>query len=144
MLEHDLRLSRRRFVQLAGAGGAVLLVPSWARGATLPPAARLRGDSVVVRWNQAALQGVRDGKLGPPMVSRALAIVHTCVYDAWAAYDRDALGTRLGDALRRPPAERTRGNKEKAISFAAYRAPRSLSPAGRDPEDHQPDARSRL
>src|SRR5207302_2041774 len=30
MLEHDLRLSRRRFVQLAGAGGAVLLVPSWA------------------------------------------------------------------------------------------------------------------
>jgi len=39
-------------------------------------------DSIVVRWNQAALQGVRDSKLGPPMVARALAIIHTCAYDA--------------------------------------------------------------
>jgi len=131
MLEHDLWLSRRRFVQLAGAGGAVLLVPSWARGATRPPAAQPRGDSVVVRWNQAALQGVRDAKLGPPMVSRALAIVHTCVYDAWAAYDRDAVGTRLGSSLRRPTAERTRANKEEAISFAAYRAAVDLFPGSR-------------
>src|SRR5438477_12346712 len=112
----DLRLSRRRFVQLAGAGGATLLVPSWARGANLPPAAQVRGDSVVVRWNQAALQGVREAKLGPPMVSRALAIVHTCMYDAWAAYDRDATGTRLGGSLRRPAAERSRANKREAIS----------------------------
>src|SRR5207248_10089514 len=128
MLEHDLRLSRRRFVQLAGAGGAVLLVPSWARGATLPPAARLRGDSVVVRWNQAALQGVRDAKLGPPMVSRALAIVHTCVYDAWAAYDRRALGTQLGRTLRQHHSKHKRANKNKAISFAAYRAAVDLFP----------------
>jgi hypothetical protein len=84
-----------------------------------------------VRWNQAALQGVRDSKLGPPMVSRALAIVHTCAYDAWAAYDRDAVGTRLGGALRRPPAERTRDNKEEAISVAAYRAAVDLFPASR-------------
>src|SRR5438105_1513899 len=131
MLEHDLRLSRRRFVQLAGAGSAGLLVPSWARGATLPPAARLRGDSVVVRWNQAALQGVREAKLGPPMVSRALAIVQTCVYDAWAAYDRDAVGTRLGGSLGRPTAERTRANKMEAISVAAYRAAVDLFPASR-------------
>ena len=34
------------------------------------------------------------------MVSRALAILHTCAYDAWAAYDRDAVGTRLGGVLR--------------------------------------------
>jgi hypothetical protein len=30
--------------------------------------------NVVIQWNQAALQGVRDSKLGPPMVARALAI----------------------------------------------------------------------
>jgi len=29
------------------------------------------------------------------MVSRALAVVHTCMYDAWAAYDEHALGTPL-------------------------------------------------
>lgn len=97
-------------------------MPSWARAAKLPPSAHARTDSVVVRWNQAFLEGVRESTLGPPMVSRALAIVHTAVYDAWVAYDRDAVGTRLGGALRRPPWERTRENKEEAISFAAYRA----------------------
>src|SRR5216684_5379700 len=77
---------------------------------------------VVVQWNNAALQGVRDSKLGPPMVARALFIVHNCIYDAWAAYDRHALGTQLGGSLRQPPFQRRISNKNEAISFAAYRA----------------------
>jgi hypothetical protein len=84
--------------------------------------------NVVVQWNQAALQGVRDSTLGPPMVARALAIVHTCIYDAWAAYDRRAAGTQFGGELRRPRNERTLANKNKAISFAAYRAAVDLFP----------------
>src|SRR5438067_6248125 len=87
------------------------------------------GDSVVLLWNNAALQGVRDSKLGPPMVARALAIAHTCMFDAWAAYDSKAIGTRLGASLRRPKPERTVSNKMKAISFAAYRALVDLFPA---------------
>jgi hypothetical protein len=83
----------------------------------------------VLEWNEAFLQGVRDSKLGPPMVARALAIAHTCIYDAWAAYDRTAVGTRLGGLLRRPAAERTLANKREAISFAAYRAAVDLFPA---------------
>jgi len=79
-------------------------------------------DNVVVRWNAAALQGVRDSRIGPPMVARALAIVHTCIFDAWAAYDKRAAGTQFGDELRRPKRERTLANKNEAISFAAYRA----------------------
>src|SRR5260370_36542327 len=62
--------------------------------------------NVVTQWNNAALQGVRDSKLGPPIAARALAIVHTCIYDAWAAYDRHALGTQLGRCLRQPPSQR--------------------------------------
>src|SRR5437879_12820115 len=89
------------------------------------------GDSVVLLWNEAALQGVRDSKLGPPMVARALAIVHTCVFDAWAAYDHRAVGTRLGGALRRPRRERTLATMNTAISFAAYRAAADLFPGGR-------------
>ena len=85
--------------------------------------------NVVVQWNNAALQGVRDSKLGPPMVARALAIAHTCMFDAWAAYDSKAIGTRLGASLRRPKPERTVSNKMKAISFAAYRALVDLFPA---------------
>ncbi len=65
------------------------------------------------------------------MVARALAVAHTCVYDAWAAYDRDAVGTRLGGSLRRPPGERTLANKQAAISFAAYRAAVDLFPGSR-------------
>src|ERR1700704_1825758 len=84
--------------------------------------------NVVIQWNSAALQGVRDSKLGPPMVARSLAIVHTCIYDAWAAYDRHALGTQLGGRLRRPASQRRVFNKNEAISFAAYRAAVDLFP----------------
>jgi len=87
------------------------------------------GSNIVIQWNDAALQGVRDSKLGPPMVARALAIVHTCIYDAWAAYDEHALGTQFGGRLRRPLSERSDANKNKAISFAAYRAAVDLFPA---------------
>ena len=72
--------------------------------------------TAVVQWDAAAIQGVRDAAPGPPMVARALAIVHTCIYDAWSAYDSRAVGTQLGGSLRRPAAERTLANKQKAIS----------------------------
>src|SRR5438445_10529134 len=99
--------------------------------AILSPAAagaQEAAPNIAIEWNQAALQGVRDSKLGPPMVSRALAIVHTCMYDAWAAYDERALGTRLGGALRQPRWKRDRTEKVKAISFAAFRALTDLFP----------------
>jgi hypothetical protein len=123
-------MSRRQFLAAAGAGGALLLRPglpetaSAARraGSTRP------GDSIVVSWNEAFLAGVRGSTLGPPMAARALAIRHTCIYDAWAAYDRNAAGTRLGGSLRRPPAKRTLSNILQAISCAAYRAACDLFP----------------
>ena len=117
-------ISRRQFLMAAGAGGALLLLP----GAPRVAAAAHSRDSVVLLWNEAFLQGVRESKLGPPMVARALAIAHTCIYDAWAAYDHKAVGTRLGGGLRQPPHERTLANRKQAISFAAYRAAVDLFP----------------
>ncbi len=58
----------------------------------------------------------------PTVGSRMLMIIVTAMYDAWAAYDEKAVGTRLGDKLRRPKSERTAANKEKAIAYATYRA----------------------
>jgi hypothetical protein len=84
--------------------------------------------TIVVQWNQALLQGVRDSKIGPPMVARALAIAHTCMYDAWAAYDNKALGTVLGNTLRRPANERSAANVETAVSYAAYRCAVNVFP----------------
>jgi hypothetical protein len=65
------------------------------------------------------------------MVARALAIAHTCMYDAWAAYDGVAVGTTdpIG-SRRRLAAERSDANKAKAISFAAYRCLGNLYPDG--------------
>jgi hypothetical protein len=88
-----------------------------------------RADSIIVFWNEITLRAVRNGTLGPPMVSRALAMVHTATYDAWAAYDGVAVGTRYGGALRRPANERTLANKEKAVSYAAYRVLLDVYPA---------------
>src|SRR2546428_8771711 len=120
-----LRISRRTALKWGALAAAAP-----ALGA-LPLDVFASGDSVVLLWNEAALQGVRDSKLGPPMVARALAIVHTCIFDAWAAYDHRAVGTRVGGALRRPRREQTLANMNRAISFAAYRATVDLFPANR-------------
>ena len=79
-------------------------------------------DNVVLRWSEQTLAAIRALKTGPTVNARALAIVHTAMYDAWAAYDPTAVGTRLGGSLRRPAAERTDAYKSQAVSSAAYRA----------------------
>ena len=94
--------------------------------------------NVCLVWNSACLQAIRTTKPGPPLVARDLAIVHTAMFDAWAAYDHRAVGTRLGGSLRRPARERSRANKAEAASFAAFRAlvdlfPPSAYPAGQAP-----------
>src|ERR1700687_3921738 len=95
--------------------GFLCLAPGFVRADPL-------SENRVIQWNAATLQGIRDAKLGAPVVARALAVVHTCMYDAWTAYDERAVGTQMAGALRRPASERTLGNKEQAISYAAYRA----------------------
>src|SRR5262245_45920449 len=139
------RAASRRHRSRRGVAGLCLTLAALTASPTfLAPAARARPtesqpahlkraagsrDNVVVSWNAAALEGVRDSRLGPPMVARALAIVHTCMYDAWAAYDNIAVGTTdTTGTRRRAPGERTDANKARAISFAAYRCLRNLYP----------------
>ena len=90
------------------------------------PAGQPHAKSAAYRWLDIALEATarEHERVAPrPTVgSRMLAIVVTSMYDAWAAYDERAVGTRLGDKLRRPPVERTLANKEKAIAYATYRA----------------------
>jgi hypothetical protein len=88
--------------------------------------------SAAYKWLDVALEATarehdRNGPR-PTIGSRMLGIVVTCMYDAWAAYDDKAVGTRLGDKLRRPAAERTLANKELAIGYATYRAMLYLFP----------------
>ncbi|MEA2164510.1 MAG: hypothetical protein QOK37_2637 [Thermoanaerobaculia bacterium] len=77
----------------------------------------------------------------PTIISRTLAVALTAMYDAWAAYDDKAVGTRLGATLRRPASERTQANKEKAIAYATYRALVDVYPEDKSWIDEQMRAR---
>ena len=83
-------------------------------------------------WDRAAQQAVINTSVGPTIASRTYAMVHTAIFDAWAAYDPKAIATQLGDDLQRPEAEITEANKEEAMSFAAYRVLTELFPSQAD------------
>jgi hypothetical protein len=114
---------------------AVLVAPTMPlmaeAAAAEAPAARSVRDNVVLQWNDALLDAVRATRFAPMQTARAFAVVHTAMYDAWAAYDRRAVGVHWNGSLRRPRAERTSMNVRVAVSFAAYRALTDLFPAQR-------------
>jgi len=87
------------------------------------------GDTIVVQWNQALLQAVQNTRFAPMLTARALGITHTCMYDAWAAYDPVADGVHWQTELRQPAGEHTLTNKAEAISFAAHAALTDLFPS---------------
>jgi hypothetical protein len=82
--------------------------------------------TVAYKWLEVLLEAsgrdVDRHGARPTILSRTMAIVLTSMYDAWAAYDDTAIGTRLGGTLRRPRKEQTQKNKETAISYAAFRS----------------------
>jgi hypothetical protein len=90
---------------------------------------RLAGT--VTGWNRLALQAIRTVQPGPLPSAHALAVLHTCMYNAWAAYDDAARQTAHGVAVRLPRAERSAASKASAMSHAAYGAL-----AGRFPAQH--------
>ena len=125
-------------VLLASFGGAVRAQVAGPPDPDNPPPLYLlnglapsKGDNVVLRWDEELLQAIRANPAGtgPTITARALGVAHTSMFDAWAAYDARAVGTRYGGTLRRPVTERTLENKNKAISFAAYAALVDLFPS---------------
>jgi hypothetical protein len=106
-------------VHTGGSPAGAAVAAPWSLDAYGPAA----GDNVVLKWNEQLLGTIRANPplTGPTITSRALGILQTAEFDAWAAYDPVAKGTRLGSQLRRPAAERTAANKDKAISYAAYK-----------------------
>jgi hypothetical protein len=100
-----------------------------AGGAPRRPGAVAASDTVVVQWNQVLLQAVSHTRFAPTLTARALAVTHTCMYDAWAAFDNAAVGVHWPISLRRPTVEHTEANKTEAISFAAHAALVDLFPS---------------
>ncbi|HXR66878.1 MAG TPA: vanadium-dependent haloperoxidase [Ktedonobacteraceae bacterium] len=130
---------RRRQFLIAGAGLAAttlalggclwLMAPHPASSPQQPTFTAASGDQLVVYWNKATLAVLRDLQTPLPVAARTLSIVHTSMFDAWAAYDPTAQGTRLGASIRQPASERTLANQCQAISYAAYHALLDLFPS---------------
>ena len=77
-------------------------------------------ESIARQWNEQLLDAIRVDLAGPTVHARNLFHVSAAMWDAWAAYDRDA-----GGLLHREKMLGTRDNIEPAraatISYAAYR-----------------------
>jgi hypothetical protein len=78
---------------------------------------------MVLEWNEIALAAFRTASTPPPIASRALAIVHTAVYDAVNAIERTHEPFAV-DALAAPST-----SPEAAVAAAAHAALVSLLPA---------------
>jgi hypothetical protein len=93
------------------------------------------GDDVIVLWNDQLLDTIRayPAQTGPTITARALGVLHTATYDAWAAYDPVAKVTRPDGPAQQQANRNTLANKNEAISYAAYRVLNDLFPPGSFP-----------
>ncbi len=66
----------------------LLLVAAAATADPPTPPDRVEDRDPVLRWNQAALQAIKQDRTPPPMAARNLAILHASIYDAVNAIDR--------------------------------------------------------
>ena len=120
-------MERRIFLKLgtgAAIGAALTACGSGHHGGGspyIPPVEPVR-SKVVLGWNTVALNAIRATRAAPPIAARSLALMHTAMYNAWAAYDPVAISTSPASVLRRPVTEHTAANAIKAFSFAAYAA----------------------
>lgn len=108
--------------QKAAWVAAVILGMSWGSFARSAEPNRSAAYELLDFILEATAREVDRNGARPTINSRTIAIAITAMYDAWAAYDERAVGTRLGGKLRRPPDERTLANKRTAMTHAVYRA----------------------
>jgi hypothetical protein len=93
-------------------------------------------DNVILKWDEQLLSVIRayPAKTGPTITSRALGVLHTATYDAWAAYDPVAKVTRPDGPAQQVASMNTLPNKSEAINYAAYRVLNDLFPADAYPD----------
>jgi hypothetical protein len=114
-------------------------------------------NNLAYKWGKISLECTANDterfRPRPTVTSRILALAWTAAFDAWSRYD-DAATPMYLNVERRPDSERTLKNKEKAISYALYRAMltyyfsdsvllrQKMVDFGFDPDDQSTDATS--
>jgi hypothetical protein len=79
------------------------------------------GKPIALQWNQLTLDAVKYSGTSAPLAARALAMVHTAMYDAWSVYNSKAISTSTALYIKAPQHHCNKENVRKAFSYAAYR-----------------------
>ncbi len=88
------------------------------------------------QWNRLICDAIHYVDFPPTVAARALAVVHTAMYDAWTCYNDSGceVSTMTGSRLKQPDAACTSENREKAYSYAAYTAAQAIFYCALPPE----------
>ena len=54
-----------------------------------------------LQWNQLTLDAIKFTNTSPPLAARALAMVHTAMYDGWSVYNKCAFSTTTARYIKR-------------------------------------------
>ena len=82
--------------------------------------------TLTTKWNQLILDAIVATQTAPPLAARALAMVHTAMFDAWSVYDKSAISTSTAQYIKLPDNDCSKDNRRKAFSYAAYRVLNNL------------------
>ncbi|MCL1586858.1 MAG: hypothetical protein M3092_00440, partial [Actinomycetia bacterium] len=98
--------------------GAIGIVTSSSERDTCPPMADHPEWSVARHWNEALLDAVRRDLPAPTVHARNLYHTSAAMWDAWAAYDAQALGIFVNEDA---DARDIDAARDEAVSYGAYR-----------------------
>ena len=65
------------------------------------------------------LEAITHTRMTPPLAARALAMVHTAIYDAWSIYDVRAISTTTARYIKKYH-DCKEEDVERTICYAAY------------------------
>jgi len=80
-----------------------------------------QGETVARQWNEEILAAIRIDFPAPTVHSRNLFHLSAAMWDAWAAYDTEAIGYLHNESAVVPDGSSLEEARNEAISYAAYR-----------------------
>ena len=123
-------IHRRKFMTQSGAVSLFLATGALHRVAAAPASAF--SPSLAYRWVDVTLEAAADEierhAPRPTVSSRLIAMPIHAMYNAWAAYDRRAIGTIPEAFVRQPQTRDRRARQAKAMSYAMFHAHRFAFP----------------
>src|SRR6478609_4278167 len=80
-----------------------------------------KSKPLTILWNQLMLEAIKCTRTSPPLAARAIAMVHTAMYDAWSVYNKTPISSSTALYIKILDENCTKDNQRKAFSYAAYR-----------------------